>query len=710
MTEISDLRAALDKAQPLYFVPRDDIVNEVLVPAFSASSAVDCMMGFFSSHSLAEIAPGLATFIRDSNDPIRLVVSPFLSENDQNALKAGIATDEEASTKKVLAELPDADELARHTLSCLSWLIAQNRLQVKIAVMRDSLFHSKVWLFSDGISKAAFHGSPNMTMSGLRRNREQITLSRDWKGEEPLQHVALFEREFRELWSGGDEDCVVLDLPKAIEHEVMRHYDATTQPTEESCVRAWRKMQGLPIESPDEIEQIENEFSIPEYLNYESGDFAHQGQAVRAWCEAKWRGILEMATGSGKTITAMIGTYLLHQEVGKLLVVVSAPYRPLVAQWCGEIAEFGIRPQNLTLVSGASARDRAIKQAGRRLRRGVSDVEILVVSNATLCTHEFVESISSVLQEKLLISDECHNLGAEGFTDSPPNVFDYRLGLSATPVRQYDDEGTDALIRFFGEVCFQFTLEDAIGKCLTPYEYHVHIVHLNSDEMEEWYELTDKIAALAWKIRNRESDPYMDNLLRQRRLVLETANDKLAALENLLAKISNSDLQYTLIYATDKDPEQLDSVNQFLVNRGTMFHQLTYEETADRKRTAQILKSFQDGQLQVLTAKRVLDEGVNIPQIKCAYILASTTVKRQWVQRRGRILRKCDAIGKTHGVIHDFVTLPPEQGGQLDEDAKKVVQGELDRVWEFSHLCENGGDEDGPYQAVNHMQKLLTGE
>jgi superfamily II DNA or RNA helicase len=267
-------------------------------------------------------------------------------------------------------------------------------------------------------------------------------------------------------------------------------------------------------------------------------------------------------------------------------------------------------------------------------------------------------------------------------------MFEYRLGLSATPRRQYDPAGTQALFDFFGDVCFEFSLDQAIGVCLVPYDYYIHLIELNADEMEAYVELTAKIRALSWK--------------------LETAEGKLTHLTNLLKSIPSADLHHELIYATDKAPQQLKDVNEMLREQGILFHQLTAEETSDRRVTAQILATFQDGGLKVLTAKRVLDEGVNIPQIRRAFILASTTVERQWVQRRGRILRKCDAIGKTHGVIHDFVTLPPVH--QLeDQDAKGLVRSELRRVEEFARLARNYGDKDGPIKALQLMQSVVYG-
>ncbi len=705
------LKAAISNAQPLYFLPKDPVIQEVLIPALQAGRSVDLMMGYFSSGSFAEIAPGLATFLRNSNAPMRMVVSPFLTEDDFEALAKSDEELRNLAERVLIEDVPDQDVIVHHTLECFAWLITQERLVIKMAVLREALFHPKVWLFEDGENRAALHGSTNFTKSGLSKNREQLTLSRDWKGDEAVFHIDRLREEFNILWSGGDENCTVVPLSDAVERKIVKRYKTNDMPDERIITEIWQKAHEL-SQSFIVDTAHKDELRIPDYLVYETGDFAHQGQAVKAWAESGCRGILEMATGAGKTITSMICATKLQDEVDGLFVVVSAPYRPLIEQWCGEIQEFGVYPINLTTVGGPEKRDREIKQASRRLRTGTSRVEVLVTSNDTLCTERFVNSIARVQAAKLLIADECHNLGAESFISNPPDVFDFRLGLSATPIRQYDEEGTAALIAYFGDVCFSFTLEQAIGKCLTEYDYHAHFVELTDDEMGEWKILTAQIGAHAWKLGSDQNDSYLDNLLRLRRLVLETASGKLDTLADILDAEGPRTLRFTLVYATDKKPEQLKQVNRLLQDRGVLFRQLTHEETKSRKGTQKILSSFQNGQLRVLTAKRVLDEGVNIPQIKLAFLLASTTVRRQWVQRRGRLLRRCKEIGKTHAVIHDFVVLPPRTSSltieSLDKDARKLVRSELERVWEFARLSRNGPLKGGPYEAVQRLQELAN--
>ena len=301
-----------------------------------------------------------------------------------------------------------------------------------------------------------------------------------------------------------------------------------------------------------------------------------------------------MATGSGKTIAAMICAHRLYSMEKPLLIVVAAPYIPLIQQWCDEISPFGLKAVNLTEANGAKGRAAELSKLKRRLRFGSSDVEIVVVTHRTLCDSNFKAELEKFDCKTLLIGDEVHNLGSEGFIIDPPNFFDYRLGLSATPIRQYDEEGTEQLFAFFGPIIFQFTLEEAIGRCLVGYEYYVHPVELTEDEMEEWYDLTEKIGKNAWRQEDPNADDeYLMKLLRDRRALLENAENKIAALEDVLTQREDfKQLRHTLIYASDKAPQQLIDVNALLNKHGILFHQLTHKETPDRKKLHRLSNPF----------------------------------------------------------------------------------------------------------------------
>ena len=702
----SEALASLPDIRPLYFLPNDPLAEEVLIPGFKAADKVDCMVGFFASAVLVSLAPGLAAYIGNARHSFRLIVSPFLRPEDQAAIEDGTRTAEFVADTLLEELIVTEDLLEQHTLRCLSYLLHTECIEIKIALMKDALFHPKVWIFEQGRDVIGAHGSSNMTYAGIRKNFEQITVSKSWEDPNQRYITEKLQYQFARLWEDKEDDCAVIGVPQAVKEKILRTYPAVYAPTEDEFRALYKQATGFsegpqaPYEPPPLPERA---FAIPDGLHFEDGPFEHQGRAIKAWCEAGFRGVLEMATGSGKTITSMICAHRLFDAHKPLLIVVAAPYVPLIQQWCEEILAFGLKPVNLTTAGGAPQRAKALGQVKRRLRTGLSEAEVVVVSHDTLCTPEFTKSLAAFDCPRLLIADEAHNLGRPSFIEDPPEFFEYRLALSATPVRQYDEEGTEALFGFFGPVVFRFTLEEAIGRCLVEYEYHVHPVYLTASEMDDWYELTGKIKQNAWRSSDGKPDEYLAKLLRDRRALLETAEGKMRQLEVLLGQEDLKSLRHTLIYATDKEPAQLEAVNRLLDDKGLLFHQLTAEETRNRDQTRRIIRSFQDGEIQLLTAKRVLDEGVNIPQICKAYILASTTVERQWVQRRGRLLRTCSTIGKTHSVIHDFLALPQgiEQG--LDLDARSLVRSELKRAQEFASLARNAGRPDGPLAAIDKL-------
>jgi superfamily II DNA or RNA helicase len=696
---------SLEGVRPIYMLPADPLAEEVLIPGFQTADKVDCMVGFFSSEVLASLAPGLATYIAGSEHSFRLIVSPLLRAEDQAAIEDGLKS-AEAIADRILEELIlTEDLLQRHTLKCLSWLLRERRIEIKVALMKDALFHPKVWLFGNRGDVIAAHGSSNVTYAGIRKNIEQIAISRSWQDPNQRYITDKLCYEFGRLWENKDDSCLVITMPEAVRQRLLRTYSSEAPPTEDELRALYGRATGL-SEEPEPYEPVQiptTGFTIPDWLRYEDGPFEHQGKAVAAWCDAGYRGVLEMATGSGKTITSMIGAHRLYDGHKPLLIVVAAPYVPLIEQWCDEIAPFGLKPVNLTTAGSAAKRASQLQKLKRRLRTGLSEVEAVVVSHDTLCTPEFLAAVEVFDCARLLIADEAHNLGRPSFINDPPEFFEHRLGLSATPIRQYDDEGTDALFGFFGPVVFRFTLEEAIGRCLVEYDYYLHPVYLTESEMDEWFDLTGKIKQNAWRDTGGKPDEYLAKLLRDRRALLETASGKVSMLRALLDKEDIGSLRHTLVYTSDKGPDQLDNVNRLLRDKNLLFHQLTAEETASREETKRIIRSFQDGEIQVLTAKRVLDEGVNIPQICKAFILASTTVERQWVQRRGRLLRTCSAIGKTHSVIHDLLALPPKMEEGTDPDARGLVRSELRRAQEFARLARNAGRPDGPLAMIDKM-------
>ena len=698
-----DLRV-LDSCKLKWRLPDDAVAEEVLIPALRAADRFDCMVGFFGGQALRQLAPGLAAFISQARHPMRLLVSPLLSDDDLAGIRLGLATPEDVLADAFAAGFADAaaleDALANHTLHCLAYLLASSRLEIKVVLIEDGIFHVKEWILRGGEDVAVLAGSANFTGRAMTSNMEALHLHRSWRDVDNLDTCTESLAEFELLWTGRKLGARTVDLPTALSEDLIRSYGQDDGPTEQDFERARADVAQAAV-----VQGSQTSFSIPTHLNIWVGPYSHQGRAVQAWEAADRRGILAMATGAGKTISALVAAHRMLADRGPLAVVVAVPTRPLLTQWAAECADFGLS----AFIAPALARDkrlRKVQHALDNLAFGVTDVEVIVVTYEGLVDPNFQSLLDGHQGEAILIADEVHNLGGvDAFLADPPRWPTARLGLSATPERQYDQEGTDALFEYFGDVVFEFSLDDAIGVCLVPYDYLVHRVELTDDELERYMELSSRIrrrVAMSGGSLNVD-DVQLTILLNQRRLVLETANGKLTTLEHLLDGAPPGSVRRTLFYATDKDPAQLIAINEMLRKRRIRAHQVTEVETSSGRLLSATMSAFASGALHALTAKRVLDEGLNVPQIDTAYILASTTVRKQWVQRRGRVLRPSASTAKTHAVIHDFVVVPP-LSGSIDDDERRLVEGELARCDEFARLARNRASMSGPFSVINDIR------
>ena len=579
----------------LYVIPRDDFVHSVLIASLRLSVSVDCMFGFFGSEALRSISPGLAEYLVRGDSPMRMIISPHVSTRDLAALREGVSTPSEvleARLRELLGEAKvSASALVKHTLECLAYLLSTDRLQIRIAWLKDGgLFHPKVWFFRDDESTVVAHGSSNFTASGLVRNYEQVSVEASWRSEVAVETIETLTDEFEALWDGSINYVFSVELPVAVKNDLLREYSPNSPPTPDDFARAWnedaQKIEAL-VQAIDVVKPLlSKRLVLPHGLNIESGPFGHQGKAVSNWEEVGRRGVLAMATGSGKTITALAAAARLQGDCESLLIVVSAPYRPLVSQWIDEVTAFGVEP----LPSKGSAKERThrLDLAVRALVSKVSTVQVAVVTGNYLTTPEFHALLDAIPEQvkTLLIADEVHNLGSSGFISNPPERFDYRLGLSATPERQYDPDGTRALFDFFGDKVFEFSLAEAIGVCLVPYNYYLHRVSLADDEFEEWRRLTALLIRAGF--RGGDQDPADSGklpanvtvLLNKRRKVIESAENKVLKLRSLLGMKPRDEIRHTLVYTTDKGRDQLRATNHMLQNDLHLtIHELTAKET-----------------------------------------------------------------------------------------------------------------------------------
>ena len=714
-----------DSVRPAYEIPDDDLVGEILTPALRSADDARVAAGFFTSRCLAQIAGGLAAFINDSDAILDLLVSPEITEEDREAIRRGIREPgvvlEEALTRLFAEARLSASAVQRHTVETLAYLVASGRLRMRVVLMERGRYHKKIWLFRAGDEWLAVHGSGNATERGLLVNGEQMSIDRAWQdGPRSEARVQIFLEQWDRQWQNRHPTALTVEVSQAL--EILRGYAADSPPTTSDFWKAWQLDHdaGLEPDLPPAIRHAptDQQLRVPNDLSWRDGRFGHQGRAVDALLKEAG-GILAIATGGGKTLTALIAaTEMQNREPRHICVVVLVPLRPLVRQWTENIRAFGIDPVVLT-GTGAQDRQAELERVALGFTTEQPRTEVIVMSNAL-----FAKTDSSVRRwltslpktvELVLIADEVHNLGTPSFINDPPDFFTRRIGLSATPIRQYDPDGTDQLFDFFGgPPVFEFSLGDAIeAGCLVPYSYYLHVIEFDSVEMEHYEFLTEELVRAGFRIDDDgvtvALNPKVERLLRERRGLIEQADAKLPALEAELRRMGTEAVTRTLIYTSAKPtvldkPKQIVAVNSILQSLHIISHQYTNRETRT-SHSESILERFRSGDYQVLTAMKVLDEGVNIPQTDTAFLLASSTVRREWVQRRGRILRQAPNKNVAH--LHDFLVVPPDIDTSIGQS---LLKSELRRAAEFASIAENEFDSDGPNEIIRDLEARVWKE
>ena len=722
-SSVGGLRA-IKATDSLYESPKDNLAGDILIPAFQAAEEARIVSAYFTSHALAKLAAGLAAYAARETRPLRLLLSPHLTDEDLDAVREGIANPQEVVTAAIEGLLVDtagqirSSAIAGHAADCLGYMVANGQAELRFVLMRAGMFHPKQWLLYGGGDWLAVHGSGNVTHHGLFVNGEQMTVDRGWCDGPPAEsRIKKMVATFDEYWANDRPGSLTISAPQAVDLIVSKR-DRPDPPTVSEFWAAWRvdHEAGLEPELPSGAPAPPPILSVPTWLEYREGRYAHQGAAVDAFLAADGRGVVAIATGGGKTRTALIAATHLQdrQSCGApMLVVVIVPSSTLERQWSEDIREFGVEPICPSLLARPRRAER-LSDIETAFSTHPERTEVIVCTQQLFCGDKslrgLVERLDLAGIATLVIGDEVHNLGAPSFIDDPPVAFRYRLGLSATPVRQYDSLGTGSLFEFFGSEVFVFSLRDAIDSgCLVPYDYYPYPVDLTSEELERYGELTDELFSAGFRVDDSGQavipNSKVEHLLRRRRAVLEQASAKIPALAAILRSLGTRSVERTLIYASSKqlelaDRRQIEEVNEVLQDLGIVAHGLTAEDNA-AGRGPGILRRFAAGDYKVLTAMKVLDEGIDIPATEAAFILASTTVEREWVQRRGRVLRQAE--GKDAAAIHDFVAVPTDLS---ESAAASILRSELRRVRAFASLARNEWDAGGPQELVGALDAM----
>lgn len=669
--------------QPVYDSECYDLIRDLQVPLLLQSKDYLRGVGFFTSGWLRLAAQGMATFVAGGGSA-RIVVSPILDEADWEALKFGEIAKTDAVLRETLAKSIEdlAINLENDTRNALAWMVADGLLEFRFALPRNCEsagdYHDKVGVFTDGNGdRVAIHGSLNDSIKASL-NGEAFSVFKSWDLGQ-LPYVKMHKTRLEALWHNQNKQFSVHQIPEAIRKEFIQLRTSPERP--------------YICPTVPEIRALSPCCSVKLH--------GYQNTAIEAWRKAGCLGVFEMATGTGKTITSLAAATSVYQEHGRLALIILVPYLHLLEQWDRNCRQFGFDP---ILCSGEHGRWQIdVKSSIQDFNIGVRDHICVLAVHKTATTDRFATAIRRLPKgNTLIIGDEAHGLGALHLRKALVDNAGMRIGLSATPRRWFDDEGTDTIFNYFGPTCFEYTLDQAIGEFLTPYEYYPQLVNLTSEETEHYEEITQKIVAISSAAKhNPELGERLSKLLLQRARIISSAQQKLPSLLRLLRGMldeshqSGDELNGILIYCA---PGGHKEVLKAVAAQGLRCREFVHDVSlTDREK---LLCQFEAGDIQVLVAIKCLDEGVDVPSTKTAFILASSTNPREFVQRRGRILRKSD--GKKRAVIYDFIVAPPLErlALKLNNDIA-ILKREMPRFVEFASSALN------QFEARSVVRKIL---
>lgn len=656
---------------------KNDLIEHFFVPLLKNSILYDRGVGYFSSHWIKEAFTGMLHFAQNQGKA-RWITSPILSQDDWDAIQFG----NEARQNEIIRQslqvefLKLSQSMQQDAKVALAWMIADGIIEFKFAKPKNKLnheYHAKIGIFTDYQgNKISFDGSYNDSVTGLH-NYESIKIFRSW--DETSEYVAHESNLFEMIWNNQDPNIAVYEIPEAIKSQILELREEFERPYRKP---EWVKLHAFAesiINTPLPYPHLPETIILRDY----------QETAIANWFEHKCRGIFEMATGTGKTITALAAAIRLLGNKKSLFTIIISPYIHLCQQWLQEAEKFGYRP---LLV--AQSKSTWLEDA-QKLVRDFNASRIaegsFIVTNNTFMSSAFQKLIEPIWDRTLIIADEVHHCGSPKFLSKLPNNAAYRLGLSATPIRTYDLIGTDILVSFFGNIIYKLTLQEAIENgFLTPYQYYPIPVNMQDDEFDEFIRLTHKLN----RLHPDPGKPMSESALRIAIMRSKVLNNSKSKIEWLRENIDqDSDINYTLFYVGD---QIFDEVRGLLgYEKRIPIHEFTYRQNLSVRKD--LIRQFQNGDIKAFVAMKCLDEGVDIPPTRVAYFLASSSVEREFIQRRGRVLRK--SPGKTHSVIYDLISIPPNDyivKGKSDENYKVVrsaLRREFSRIKEFGKLAEN---------------------
>ncbi|MCQ2776657.1 MAG: DEAD/DEAH box helicase family protein [Bacilli bacterium] len=648
------------------FTPLEDPYSEAIIPLLKKSTFYERGVAFFHSEWIELAKEGLIDFVNNGGK-MKLLTSIQVDEDEFEAIKNGYnAKTNDILKQKLVDQAINATEKSGKswTLAYLSWLICQNILELKISVHKKTttnIYHDKVCFFTDNEgNKVCLHGTLNDSLNATG-NQELIMVCKSWN-EEHAKFISDIKSALDKSWNNEVESFITLDLPDIVKLEFNRL---------QNSFNPYAKL----------IVSKEKSRSPRPYQN-----FAISNLKANDYC-----GILSMATGTGKTLTSLFAAKEFTEEKGFSCICIVVPQITLIDQWAKNVNE--IFPKTEILVCAENKSKWLSKLQLLRLTSPTLKNNIIVITTyTTLIDASLMKCLNGFRLPFLYIFDECHNLGSYTIQkDFKPVFKSSKIGLSATPERWFDDEGTNYVKSLIGDVVFEYCMEEAIkAKKLTSYEYYPILCPLSDDEMTKFSKLTKEIKKQAQIDKSNEGgmSQKFETLTMERARITKKCSSKWDEFLKIFSKYP--DKKGAIVYVFDQEVDKM--VNLIREKFNLISYGIVSSTSAEERK--EILEGFNNGRIDVLVAIKCLDEGVDIPNCKSEFILASSTNPREFIQRRGRVLRLSKDWPDKVATIFDFVTIAPKSDFYPDDDKLAVVLRELPRVSEFVRLSNKKNDID----------------
>lgn len=713
----------------------------------------DLMLGFFSTSAISVLANGFATFLYNGGK-MRLIINDILSDEDKQAIQKGITREKlpyfDLSNIQNIKEI--LSERDRHFFDCIAWLIRNDRIDIKIISPKTGIgiSHTKAGVFYDRVNEVCFDGSCNFSKTALLENIESITISCGWDNELESEKVQAIKEDFDRIFQEKDESVTYKNVSdvktqitknftdKSIEEllnnevEIIKKQtkDTVSKSAIQALNRAKERVEAI-IEKMSSQQKEELSKSEKPAFPYSSGPRDYQKDAFEKWKSNGQKGLFAMATGTGKTITSLNCLLEIYKRCNYYKAIILVPTITLVDQWEKECLKFKF--SNIIKVCSHNSKWKNEVHFQHTLE--AIDVDkasyIIIATYTSFCKESTFNVLNSFAKGKvLLIADEAHNMGSYSLKKKLSQItYLRRIGLSATPERQFDESGNTAIQDFFGVkdgvYTYEYSMKEAIDKgVLCKYLYFPHVIELTDEEMDEYIVISEKIAKYfnySKECFTKIDDILAALLIKRKRIIHKAFNKKLEFKKIVEERFQEQgNLKYTLVYVPEGNKPDLDYSDHFteidssiydeesdhLIDQYTAIVRDLSERITVRKFTSEstdrdaMLKGFATGDIEVLTSMKCLDEGVDVPRSELAIFCASTGNPRQFVQRRGRILRTHP--DKHMAIIHDLIVAPRVGHSSYSYNMERsLLKTEITRVNNFAMLSLN------PFKAQQELMEIL---